>query len=129
MGLDMYIFKSKLDTPAEQKCERVEAGYWRKANQIFRWLEDNVCNGETENCAYYTMTKEDFQNLRDVCQRVLADHSLAPDLLPVREGFFFGSYEYDEHYFKDLEDTVEICDRILMENDFDTHLYEYWAWW
>lgn len=129
MGLDMYVFKSKLDTPENQERDRYEAGYWRKANQIFNWLANNVCDGYPDNCEYYKMTKRDFQDLRDVCQRVLAHPELAPELLPTCTGFFFGSDEYDEYYFKDLEDTIRICDEILMDDDFGEYLYEYWPWW
>jgi hypothetical protein len=39
----------------------------------------------------------------------------AANLLPTQEGFFFGSYEYDEYYFGDLQDTIDQIERILKE--------------
>jgi hypothetical protein len=43
----------------------------------------------------------------------LADHSLAAELLPPTDGFFFGSTELDEGYFDDLRNTIEIIDHVL----------------
>jgi hypothetical protein len=51
---------------------------------------------------------------------------LAEELLPSHSGFFFGSTEYDEWYFKDLTRTVEIIDRCLASK-FD--YFEYQASW
>jgi hypothetical protein len=44
---------------------------------------------------------------------VLENHALASEYLPTTTGFFFGSTEYDEWYFRDLESTVEIIDNAL----------------
>jgi len=39
----------------------------------------------------------------------------AKTLLPRQEGFFFGSYEYDEYYWLDIQDTIEQLEKILNE--------------
>jgi hypothetical protein len=44
---------------------------------------------------------------------VLEDHSKASELLPTAIGFFFGSTDYDEWYFKDLEYTKEVIGKIV----------------
>ena len=44
---------------------------------------------------------------------VLEDFSLAEELLAPEEGFFFGSVEYDQWYWEDLQATVEIIDRCV----------------
>jgi len=44
---------------------------------------------------------------------VLDNHALASEHLPTTSGFFFGSTEYDEWYFQDLQSTVEIIDNAL----------------
>lgn len=83
----------------------VEVIYWRKANAIHKWFVNNVQSG-VDNCGTYYVSYEDLQNLADLCEKVLADHSLAPELLPSEGGFFFGTTEYDEWYFDSLTHTI-----------------------
>jgi len=47
----------------------------------------------------------------------------AEELLPVTDGFFFGSQEYDEWYFNDIQETIEIIDWAL-KRDFDYFAYQ-----
>lgn len=56
---------------------------------------------------------------------VLEDASTARELLPTQEGFFFGGYDYDEYYWRDLEFTKEQLEKILgmVEQDEDG-----WNW-
>ena len=91
-----------------------EVAYWRKANQIHHWFVVNVQDGEDE-CQESDVSREQLQELVDVCREVLADHSKAEDLLPSAPGFFFGSTEYDDRYFQDVADTVEQLERVLAE--------------
>lgn len=46
-------------------------------------------------------------------------------LLPTRDGFFFGGTEYDEYYFKDLEDTKDILERAIADGGH----FRYGCWW
>ena len=89
-----------------------EVGYWRKANQIHKWFVDNVQDG-VDDCGDYKVTKEQLIELHNRCNQVLNDHDLAESLLPSQSGFFFGSTDYDEGYYSDLEDTKRIIDDIL----------------
>jgi len=100
-------------------------GYWRKSNQIHNWFVENLADGVDE-CQKIFVSRESLENLRDLCNQVLADNSLAKDLLPTGAGFFFGSLEYDEYYFGDLKQTVEIIDRCL-KSKFD--YFDYQASW
>jgi len=50
--------------------------------------------------------------------RVIEDPTVAKRLLPTREGFFFGSTEYDEGYLDDVKDTHDWAARML--SDLDT---------
>ena len=90
----------------------VPMAYWRKCNQVHQWFVDNVQDGE-DNCGTYFVSREHLETLIDLCKQVLADHSLADELLPSQAGFFFGSTDYDEWYFKDLENTVKQLTRCL----------------
>lgn len=51
---------------------------------------------------------------------IIEDDSVAKELLPATEGFFFGSTNYDEWYLNDIEHTIEILEAALEDthNDF-----------
>lgn len=100
-------------------------GYWRKANQIHNWFVINVQDGE-DNCGSYYVSREHLEELKEVCINVLANPEMAEELLPTGSGFFFGSTEYDEYYFQDLNHTVGIITRCL-ESKFD--YFEYQSSW
>jgi hypothetical protein len=97
-----------------------EVGYWRKANAIHKWFVDNVQDGK-DDCQTVEVSFDKLLELKDVCQRVLNDKKLAPELLPCSSGFFFGSVEYNKYYFDDVSKTVEIIDSILTNP-----CHEYW---
>ena len=103
----------------------VPMGYWRKSNQIHNWFVENVQDGE-DNCSAYYVTREQLETLKGLCVEVLANKSLAEDLLPTGAGFFFGSTTYDEYYYGDLEETIKIIDRCLASK-FDS--FEYQSSW
>lgn len=98
----------------------------RKANQIHNWIETNV--GLVENCENKEISIEQLEQLRDDCETVLKDHDKAQEILPTTSGFFFGSLEYDEWYFNDVEYTKKSLDNILRHKD-DIEGIWYWAWW
>lgn len=50
-------------------------------------------------------------------------------LLPVRKGFFFGNYDYDDWYKEDLEETVKILKKVLKTTDFETEMVFYLSSW
>jgi len=99
-----------LDTATLQ----VQVAYWRKANQIHKWFVDHVQDGN-DNCEEYRVTRDQLQLLLDNCKLVLINKEEAPNLLPPQEGFFFGSYEYDEFYWQDIQDTIDQIEKILNE--------------
>ena len=103
-------------------------GYWRKANAIHQWFVQNVQRGE-DNCQSYYVSTEDLIQLRGMCQRVLTDRSQADILLPSQSGFFFGSTDYDEWYFSDLENTVTIINNLLDSDQFKNYDFYYQASW
>jgi hypothetical protein len=146
MGLDMYLYKktyvkywehngnnnyevsvTKGGKPTNIDPMKVayiveEVGYWRKANQIHRWFVENVQDG-VDNCGEYFVSRDDLTNLLVVCKEVRFDHLKAEELLPSAEGFFFGSTEYDEYYFQDIEDTINMLEGILTDKDADSFTY------
>ena len=149
MGLDQYLTKKtyvknwnhmsddeKHDVSVEGKSakeikpERIthieeEIGSWRKANQIHNWFVQNVQN-DNDDCGSYYVEVDKLEELSSNCKAVLTDHSKANTLLPTQQGFFFGSYEYDEWYFGQLKKTVEIIDGILTEMKENDAYYEFY---
>jgi hypothetical protein len=97
MGLDMYLEKKTYVKNWEHmtqanrhkvevtkngelvkhiKPERIsyvieEAGYWRKANQIHKWFEDKISDGEMDNCRHYYVSREALGALLDTVNKVL----------------------------------------------------------
>ena len=135
MGLDMYMYLRKWEANHENKADfypgqlesletmikarnflskstEYQVGYWRKANAIHKWFVDNCANGKDE-CQDIWVDEKDLLTLKATCEKVLADHSKANELLPTTSGFFFGSTEYDEWYFSDIEYTVELLNKVL----------------
>jgi len=103
----------------------VPMGYWRKSNMIHHWFVNNLAEGVDE-CQPITVRREDLEQLKEVCINVIAVPEMAEELLPTGSGFFFGSTDYDEYYFGDLNDTLGIINRCL-ESKFD--YFEYQASW
>jgi hypothetical protein len=137
MGLDMYLNAERylwghdegdkqisenisqlvgLPTDGKVKTITVEAGYWRKANQIHNWFVQNVQDGE-DNCQEAYVSREQLTELREICQKVLDDNKLAGKLLPRAKGFFFGNKEYDQWYYEQLKETIEVIDNALAMSD------------
>lgn len=106
-----------------------QVGYWRKVNAIHNWFVENIQDGE-DDCRYHReVTKEDLEELLDTCQEVLCNHDLAELILPTQCGFFFGSTEYDEYYFEDIKDTIDIITKVLETTDFDKEMIYYVSSW
>lgn len=124
MGLDMYLYKKKANV---EKME--EVAYWRKANQIRNWIVQNTEYEADADCEDYLLDKETLENLVSDCKAVIANPTLADELLPTKSGFFFGSTEYDDWYFEDLKLTIKQVEKILKETDWDNEDIYYYEWW
>ena len=143
MGLDMYLTKKlyiwqdkrkklKLTglpvrvNPKEIKQIEAEAGYWRKANAIHGWFVDHV-QGGVDECQEAYVSRKQLQELLDTVNKVMEDHSLVDELLPLRDGFFFGSRQIDDSYFESLKDTQKILTKALKAPE-DWEFYYQSSW-
>jgi hypothetical protein len=147
MGLDMYLTKKtyvknweymkpeqlheitiKGPASATIKPDRIayveeEVAYWRKANQIHNWFVQTCQNGVDE-CQLTYVTRDQLQALLNICKKINEDKSLAQELLPTQEGFFFGSYEYDNYYFEDIQNTIDMLEPELKQKDDGNYYYQ-----
>jgi len=144
MGLDMYLYRKSYvhsgDYYNSEQKEEIqmtrggkevdtskirfiieEVGYWRKANHIHKWFVDNVQNGK-DDCGEYQVYEDQLANLLETCKEILEDGNKAPKLLPTTSGFFFGATDYNEYYFDDIQNTVNIIES-LFETDLDGGMY------
>jgi len=148
MGLDMYLsnkrYMSKHFDPADtDRIEKINeafgiegdedgdygaqevtfrVAYWRKANAIHAWFVEN-CQGGVDECQESHVSREQLEQLVEICKQVLEKPKLAKTLLPPQAGFFFGGTDIDEWYIKDLNDTVArltkaLEDPALAKGDF-----------
>lgn len=102
MGLDIYFTKKTTE----------EIGYFRKVNFLVKFFEN--IGFDTPNQTPLRITSTDAEELLSRCDKVLNDHSLAETLLPTMEGFFFGSTDYDEYYFEDVEEVRDYVKNTLL---------------
>ena len=139
-----------------------EVAYWRKANAIHKWFIDKCADGDEDRRRMWVSIdclKELLKTVKKVlesCELVegeiengwlfekgkrktlyrkgkyVKDPSVAKELLPTTEGFFFGSTNYDDMYVEDLEYTKKILEEELKkaskEKDFGVD-YFYEASW
>ena len=91
---------------------QVTAAYWRKANMIHAWFVENVQNG-IDDCGDYYVSQAKLKELYDSVVLALAKRD--PSYFPPQAGFFFGSYEYDEYYFSDIQDTIDQLESVLKD--------------
>lgn len=141
MGLDMYLYVSNYESKTKWNNNKVsirdfypkelyylatkhykynflskettyQIGYWRKANHIHSWFVHN-CGNDIDECQKMYVSLEDLKKLLSACEKVKANHDLAPQLLPTQNGFFFGGTEYDEDYFYDIDYTISLLKRVI----------------
>lgn len=145
MGLDMYLYKktyvknwshmqpeelteiivNKMGKPHPTiKTERIcyiveEVGYWRKFNALHKWFVDKTQNGIDE-CQESHVSREQLQELLTTLKNVLkckGDKEAGEKFFPTEGGFFFGRLEYDEWYWNDVEETAELIENLLKEDE------------
>ena len=134
-----------------------EIMYWRKANQIHGWIANN--GYEITPDVRYTLEGEQIVELLNTCKKVLEILNTAPkvkkeivggwrngeeymtevevydntdeimELLPPVQGFFFGSYEINDWYKEQIEETISVLEDEINSNTDNYPEYEYYASW
>ena len=117
-----------------------DIGYWRKANQVHNFFVQECQNGIDE-CQLSMISKEALEELLDRCKRaisvkdiylndgILKDGEGIEEYLPTTSGFFFGGTEFNEWFFQDVEETIELIEKVFEETDFETQVICYRSSW
>lgn len=126
MGLDMWLFKK--DDTQDNGISEEPIMYWRKANQIRNWIVTHSTDvSENENITV-ELTQSQLKDLKSDIELVMADFNKAPEILPTKSGFFFGTTDYDESYFLDLINTYKALTDILHSLQPNENVI-YHEWW
>ena len=122
---ELKDMQSHFDGPVVNEIV-IDAGYWRKANQIHAWFVKE-CQKGVDDCGEYYVTRDKLLELKALCEAALKNRGKASETLPRQSGFFFGGTEYDEWYFRDLENTIAIIDRaVALPKNWDLYYTSSW---
>lgn len=147
MGLDQYIKKSTYvndkmryqfgqheDLFVGMKTSRIqtiqeEIAYFCKFNALHRHIVETE-ETDDDNCRDFYFNPY-IRTLKEICEDILKGKNpeVAHALLPAGEGFFFGTLEYDDWYFEDVQHLKDVLDQILAEDPRLEHSYYYYAWY
>lgn len=150
MGLDMFLFKIEKGKNFMDVKNPEEIAYWRKCNQVHNWFIEKLNNGSDDDCEPLLVTKDILKELLETCiivknlfynykfsdspdkdkvqyEKPIMD--IIQELLPTKQGFFFGDCEYDSRYYSQVELTIEQIEKILETFDFGNYDMYYYAWW
>lgn len=86
--------------------------YWRKFNALHVWFVHNCAKG-IDDCKDVYVDKKQAE-LLSICKSVAKDHSQAEKLL-LTQFDFFGSTDYDENYFLNVEETIEKLEQLMKD--------------
>lgn len=127
MGLDIFFYKLKRadyenNKNNKEKLTENELGYFRKVNFLVGFFDYE------DNCSYKVIDKDELQALKECCESVLHKEDDPAEVLPTQEGFFFGSTDYDEYYYEDVEVVLAWVENVLAQLE-DDEIVLMWCWW
>lgn len=138
MGLDIILKVTKLSTTTNGKSDvnkmtnvnevnstgaSAEFAYWRKFNALHGYF---VRYYNVENCEELILTKEMVADLKERVINITSSEfsedaeRIAEKNLPIMVGPFFGSYDYDDFYYRNiyqLRDILTSLEVLIESND------------
>ena len=102
-----------------------EDAYFRKVNFIYAYFQNLL----VDECCL--VDKKAIFNLVNICKEVLKHKDnieFAKDNLPTTSGFFFGSTEYDEYYYNDVEDCINQMEKLYNSMDDEDFVLWVFSW-
>lgn len=105
--------------------ETREVGYFRKVNPLIAWFETHC--GPVENAVERPVSRTELEALLSDLECLTPEN--CREFFPTTEGFFFGSQEYDQYYWKEVEIVKSWLRSTLDSFDFERKVLLLWAWW
>lgn len=96
---------------------------------VCKQVKDKVVLVPGKVKAGYTLTKDGKCNWNYVDGSLITNPEVCEELLPAQSGFFFGSTEYDSYYMSDIDQTIEVLEKVLKETDFMNEVVYYRSSW
>lgn len=93
-----------------------------KVTNASELVAGKIKNGRSYNVQH----PNGIDNVQD--GKFIKDPTVARELLPPQEGFFFGSYDYDEWYLEDIKRTAEELTKVLDEGEGEGSYYYSSSW-
>ena len=93
-----------------------QVAYWRKFNALHGWFV-NECGGGIDECQNINVDEDKLVELLETLKKVSDNFTMAKELLPPVQGFFFGGDEIDEYYKEDVNSTIKIIEELLKEHE------------
>ncbi|EBV7459757.1 hypothetical protein ACSDUA_003042 [Escherichia coli] len=128
MGLDIFFLgrdRVCVTDAVVSVPETREVGYFRKVNPLIAWFEKHC--GPIENAVERPVSRTELEALLSDLECLTPEN--CREFFPTTEGFFFGSQEYDQYYWKDVEDVKSWVRSTLDSFDFERKILLLWAWW
>lgn len=130
MGLDIYI-ETQPKNDLNNEAARKEVGYFYQFNALVGWMNRNV--GKVDSFKFLEITKNDLCALKATLIRL--NESNCEGLLPTQDefeptgGFYFGSMDYDEDYWRDVGELKALVEELINNYDFHNNRLTFCAWW
>lgn len=131
MGLDIYFLASDKQPDEDElllsggRQIKFEVGYFRKVNALVSWVSTHIA--KVENCQEIPITRQHLEQLCSTLSELTITN--CAQLFPTAPGFFFGSTEYGEIYWSNVNDIRKWAHHLLNEFDFERLDLVFWAWW
>lgn len=119
-----------------------EVAYWRKFNALHGWIVENCADG-LDNCQEIYIGEERLVELLSILKKVKSLIDKSKKVVKVEKdwsdneyevevfdcedeviqifsptpGFFFGSYNIDDNYSSDVNETILIIEKLIKENE------------
>lgn len=154
-----HIYGKKTDYPFSSWYMYEQVAYWRKANAVHSWFVENVQDGKDDCNDYEVTKKQlqslcdicekiittavmiphkitnGYQLIEGKWEPIMEDGKIVlnsdviAEMLPVSDGFFFGSVDYDQYYMNDINYTYHILKEVIAGTNWETQYVYYQASW
>ncbi|HWY33556.1 MAG TPA: hypothetical protein VNX68_02850 [Nitrosopumilaceae archaeon] len=118
-------YKECLKEGSSKVSLEIRMGYWRKFNALHSWLVKNV-QKDVDDCGDYIVEERHLKILDMELKRINKEN--VKEIMPTAEGFFFGGTEYDEYFWREVEDLKAFVTYALTQISRERMLIYHSSW-